>query len=311
VEQDAEPADELRTVARLTFRDPINAPTLRDKLRLAYNAVHPVAAGGSSTENTSAVDGDDLVDVPGLLVDTDEAFNADQTSGAMSNQWYVRMVGTVGDTQTVLRQMQQDLDSTPVLPSSSKVGGQVAGDTRSLAIAALLASLIGIVAYIWVRFQHLIFGLAAVVALVHDVLITLGAIALSAYVANLLGFLLIEEFKINLTIVAALLTIIGYSLNDTIVVFDRIREVRKLRGGRLDEQIANESINQTLSRTVLTGMTTLLCIVSLMVFGGGAIFDFALALLIGIIVGTYASIFIATPVMLAVRPKAEPVAAGK
>jgi preprotein translocase SecF subunit len=114
-----------------------------------------------------------------------------------------------------------------------------------------------------------------------------------------------------MTSIAALLTVLGYSVNDTIVVFDRIRETRKLRGGRLDAGVVNESINSTLARTLLTSLTTLLSVAMLMVFGGGAIFDFALALFIGVIAGTYSSAFISTPVMLAVRPKAAPAGAGK
>jgi len=114
-----------------------------------------------------------------------------------------------------------------------------------------------------------------------------------------------------MTSIAALLTVLGYSVNDTIVVFDRIRETRKLRGGRLDAAVVNESINSTLSRTLLTSLTTLLSVSMLMLFGGGAIFDFALALFIGVIAGTYASAFISAPVMLAVRPRTTAASAGK
>ena len=130
----------------------------------------------------------------------------------------MRMTATPQQTEAVLQRMKQDLASTPVFPSSSTVGGQVAGDSRSLAVAALVASWLGIIIYVWVRFQNLIFGLAAVIALVHDVLVTVTAIAVSAYLTGIFGFLLVDDFKINLTIVAALLTIIGYSINDTIVI---------------------------------------------------------------------------------------------
>ena len=143
----------------------------------------------------------------------------------------------------------------------------------------------------------MIFGVAAVVALVHDVLITIGAIAISAYVANALGFLLIDEFKINLTIVAALLTIIGYSVNDTIVVFDRIREVRG-KSPDVTTEMVNLSINQTLSRTILTSFTTLIVTIVLYMMGGSGIHGFAFAFSVGIIVGTYSSIFVASPIML-------------
>ena len=128
-------------------------------------------------------------------------------------------------------------------------------------------------------------------------LITLGVIALSAYVANYLGFLLIYEFKIGLPVLAAFLTIIGYSLNDTIVVFDRIREV-KGKSPQLTEQIVNKSINQTLSRTLLTSFTTLLVVVILYIGGGQGIHAFAFSLVVGVIVGTYSSIFVAAPVLV-------------
>ena len=118
------------------------------------------------------------------------------------------------------------------------------------ALGALFASLLCIIGYIWFRFQRVIYGLAAVVALLHDVLITLGAIAISFWLAPIFGFLLLDQFKISLTVVAALLTIIGYSLNDTIVVFDRIRET-KGKAPKLTGEMVNVSINQTLSRTCL------------------------------------------------------------
>jgi len=133
--------------------------------------------------------------------------------------------------------------------------------------------------------------------LLHDVLITLGAIAISYWVADALGFLLIDPFKISLTVVAALLTIIGYSLNDTIVVFDRIRET-KGKAPRLTGDMINSSINQTLSRTLLTSLTTLLVVVLLYALGGEGIHAFAFALVVGVVVGTYSSMFIASPILL-------------
>jgi SecD/SecF fusion protein len=197
----------------------------------------------------------------------------------------------------VLEGVKASVESTPVFPSSNTIGGQVAGDTQVRAAAALLASLVFIVAYIWIRFQRVMFGLAAVVALIHDVLIALGAIALSYWLAPFLGFLLIDEFKIGLPVLAAFLTIIGYSLNDTIVVFDRIREVRG-KAPYLTAEMINRSINQTLSRTLLTSFTTLIVVVILYAFGGQAIRVFAFSLVIGVVVGTYSSIFVASPVLL-------------
>jgi SecD/SecF fusion protein len=150
--------------------------------------------------------------------------------------------------------------------------------------------------------------LAAVVALVHDVAVTMGAIALSAYLVGSAGplasSLMIEKFQISLPIVAALLTIIGYSLNDTIVVFDRIREV-KGKSPRLTAEIINKSINQTLSRTLLTSFTTLLTVLILYFIGGDGIHGFAFSLVVGVIVGTYSSIFVASPALLWMSNRAE------
>ena len=217
--------------------------------------------------------------------------------GLESKSWDVLLSSTPEEADTIFTGMKQNLEGTPVWLSSSLIGSFVANRTQGLAAMALLLSLVGIVAYIWFRFQHITFGLAAVVALVHDVIITLGAIALSAYVANALGFLLIEEFKISLPIVAALLTIIGYSLNDTIVVFDRIREVRG-KSPKLTAEMINTSINQTLSRTILTSLTTLIVVAILYAFGGEGIHGFAFALMVGVLIGTYSSIFVASPALL-------------
>jgi SecD/SecF fusion protein len=211
--------------------------------------------------------------------------------------WNVKIKLPPQQAQPRLKSIQAAVADTPFFPSSNTIGAKVAGSTRMQAIYALVASLLCIVAYIWVRFQKVIFGLAAVVALVHDVLITLGLIALSAFLAPYLGFLLIDPFKIGLPVLAAFLTIIGYSLNDTIIVFDRIREVRG-KAPRLTEQMVNDSVNQTLSRTLLTSGTTLLVIVILYIAGGEVIHGFAFSLLVGVVVGTYSSIYIASPVLL-------------
>jgi len=160
------------------------------------------------------------------------------------------------------------------------VGPKVGRDLREKAILSILYAVIGIVIYISWRFE-LQYAIAAIIALAHDVLVTLGAFSI-----------LDKEF--TLVIVAAFLAIIGYSLNDTIVVFDRIRENLRRRGKNTLVQIINASINQTLSRTLLTSGTTLMVVVALFFFGGEIIHDFSFALLIGILVGTYSSIFIAS-----------------
>jgi SecD/SecF fusion protein len=164
------------------------------------------------------------------------------------------------------------------------VGPQIGHELRRQSIWAVSMGLLGIIIYISFRFQFA-FAVGAIVALVHDVLVTVG-------VYCLLGR------QLSLPTIAALLTIVGYSVNDTIVIFDRIREDLKLYRDRSFKDVANLSINQTLSRTVLTSFTTLLVVGSLLVFGGGAINDFALAMFIGMVAGVYSTIFIATPVVL-------------
>ena len=164
------------------------------------------------------------------------------------------------------------------------VGPKVGKDLRSKGLKSMIFALIGILIYISWRFE-LKFACGAVVALIHDVLITVGVFS-------------VLDKEVSLPIIAALLAVIGYSLNDTIVVYDRIREnFRKNRRAPFPITI-NKSINETLSRTLLTSGTTLLVVIALFLFGGGVIHDFAFALLVGIIVGTYSSIFVASPVVI-------------
>ncbi|KAA5543172.1 protein translocase subunit SecD [Roseiconus nitratireducens] len=212
------------------------------------------------------------------------------------SEWTVTLPMGEQSADQLMQAVGQSLGSEPVWVSSSSVGSRVAGQMIGRASVALFASLLVIIGYIWFRFQRVIYGFAAVAALIHDVLITLGAIAISYYVADALGFLLIDPFKISLTVVAALLTIIGYSLNDTIVVFDRIRET-KGKAPRLTSEMINSSINQTLSRTLLTSLTTLIVVLLLYAFGGEGIHAFAFALVVGVLVGTYSSIFVASPIL--------------
>jgi preprotein translocase subunit SecF len=165
------------------------------------------------------------------------------------------------------------------------IGPQVGSQLTHQAELATLYSLAGMLVYLWFRFE-MIYGVAAVVACFHDTIITVGMFS-------------ILNKEISLTVIAAVLTLIGYSMNDTIVVFDRIREnVKLLRRESLTE-IVNRSINQTLSRTVLTSGLTFLTVLSLYVFGGEVLRGFSLALVIGILIGTYSSIFIAAPMLVA------------
>jgi SecD/SecF fusion protein len=184
------------------------------------------------------------------------------------------------------------------LPRVTQIDPSVGAEAKTRALIAIVLSLFAIVAYIWVRFGSVRYGLAAIAALVHDVCITLGAVTACTYLATtVLGEkLLIGDFKINLAVVAAFLTLIGYSLNDTIVVFDRIRENRKK--GLLNPQIITDSINQTISRTMLTSFTTFIVVLIMYIFGGANLRDLTFAIGFGVIVGTYSSIAIAAPILL-------------
>ncbi len=163
------------------------------------------------------------------------------------------------------------------------VGPAVSSELRMTGFIAVAAGILAIVAYVWFRFEWQ-FALGAVLALTHDVIVTMGIFALF-------------QFEFDLSTVAALLTILGYSVNDTVVVSDRIREnLRKFKKMELNE-LLNLSINETLSRTILTGMTALAVLISLYVFGGEVIRNFNLAMLLGVVIGTYSSIFIAAPLL--------------
>lgn len=201
--------------------------------------------------------------------------------------------------QTVLAAMQDEMASSPVFDEVNSFDSSVASEMQVSAILAILASLVAIVAYIWFRFQAVTFGLAAVVALVHDVMIVLGVVAIASELSGTAigGILDLYDFRINLAMIAAFLTIVGYSLNDTIVVFDRIREVRG-KNPALTEGMVNESLNQTLSRTLLTSLTTFLVVSILYFRGGEGIHGFAFCLVCGVIVGTYSSIYVASPVLI-------------
>jgi SecD/SecF fusion protein len=185
------------------------------------------------------------------------------------------------------------------LPRVRQFDPSVGSEQKQRALIAIILSLFAIVAYIWIRFGNVRYGVAAIVALVHDVCITLGAVTACAYIAttSIGHFLLISDFKINLAMIAAFLTLIGYSLNDTIVVFDRIRENRG-KARLLNPQMITDSINQTISRTIMTSFTTFIVVLIMYIFGGAGLRGFTFAIGFGIIIGTYSSIAIAAPILL-------------
>lgn len=180
--------------------------------------------------------------------------------------------------------------SQPTVVKTDIVGPRFAEDLKRGSIYAVFGSLFVIFVYVMIRFEWR-FGLGAVAALFHDVLITLG-------VFSLLSGLLPFSLQIDQAIIAAFLTIVGYSLNDTVVIFDRIREFTNLFKTESYNKVVNRSVNTTLSRTIVTSSTTLLVVVTLFIFGGEVLRGFAFALIIGILIGTYSSVFVATPVVV-------------
>ncbi len=181
----------------------------------------------------------------------------------------------------------------------TKIGAQVAGEFKRDAALAVILSVLAIMGYIWLRFGDLKYSTATVVALAHDTLFVLAGIGYAHLLAETFigDAFLLDPFRLNLTMVAAILTVMGFSMNDTVVVFDRIRENRG-KYGTLTHKVINDSINQTLSRTLLTGGTTLVTIFVMYAFGGPGIHGFTFAMLVGIITGTYSSIAIASPLLL-------------
>ncbi len=184
----------------------------------------------------------------------------------------------------VTAELKKDFPKGLDIRSIDTVGPKIGKELRNDAIWAVLFALLLILIYITFRFEFR-FAVGAIIPLFHDVLITLG-------------FFLIFRLEISLDVVAAFLTIVGYSLNDTIVVFDRIRENLKSRRRESFNQIINESINETLSRTVITSFTTFLVILVLFLFGGEVIHNFSFAMLVGVVIGTYSSIFVAAPLLV-------------
>ena len=243
----------------------------------------------------------EAIDVGGLR-DTVDSVDVGDTSVTELNDPGVELTGNVKNI-AMIRIEQQDNDPaiqnesivavknalTEGFPgikflSTDSVGAKVSGELVQAGIIAVVLAVAAVLFYIWLRFEWQ-FSVGAVVALVHDVILTIGVFAL-------------VQLEFNLAIIAAILTIVGYSLNDTVVVFDRVREnLRKFKKTTLKE-VLNLSINETLSRTVMTSVTTLLALIALYVFGGDVIRGFVFAMIWGVIVGTYSSVFVASPVLL-------------
>jgi len=214
------------------------------------------------------------------------------------------------DLAAALSAVRYQMQNTPVFDEVTSFESSVAGETKQSAILAVVAALGAIVIYVWIRFENLVFGLAAVVALAHDVLVSLGCVALGSYLATVpyLGPALgLTDFKINMAMIAAFLTIVGYSLNDTIVIFDRLREIRG-KNPLVTKDLINLTVNQCLGRTLLTAFTVFITVVILYVFGGEGIHGFAFCMVVGSIAGTYSTVYIASPLVLFFMKHAGPAA---
>jgi SecD/SecF fusion protein len=267
-----------------------DGPGFEDDDGISHDALMELVNGAVESEN-----------LKGIVVAADSP-DYRSGSGARLKEWNVRLGGADEATaQRVFTRLENDVEKMAMFPLANKIGGRVSSNMQFDALKALFISLLGVVVYLWVRFQKLMYGVAAAVALVHDVLVTIGMLALSGYIVNavpgLASKLQIDSFQISLTIVAALLTIIGFSINDTIVTFDRLREI-KGKSPKLTAAMVNASVNQCLSRTILTSLTVFVTVVILYFWGGDGIHGFAFAFLIGVVAGTYSTVYIAAPVLL-------------
>ena len=264
----------IEDTLRATFGDPggkldVNTSSAD---QLAGSLREPLLQGGATISELELQD----------IVKNIEEYRA--THGGILKA-FSEISGVKGVTPQVVRALEKSTALGPfTVLSAEVVGPKIGADLRRQAILATLYALAGMLVYVAFRFEW-IYGVAAVVAVFHDTLITIGLFS-------------IFHKQISLTVVAALLTLVGYSMNDTIVVFDRIRENLKLMRRESFESLINISVNQTLSRTILTSGLTLLTALSLWLFGGEVLNGFSLALVIGIIVGTYSSIYIASPILL-------------
>jgi preprotein translocase SecF subunit len=255
-----------RLIELAFVQETVPASDVRDALAsigLSDVEVQNVDSGGATGAN------------PGVILRfKEEALTTDETGGSPTAQIITALKERVSGLEVDVRREES-------------VGPKIGSELRGDAIKAIAFALGAILIYISIRYE-LIFAIGAVVALFHDLMVTLGLFSLL-------------NLELSLPIVAALLTIAGYSINDTIVLFDRIRERRKAEQRKSFEDVINGSINQMLSRTIVTSVTTLFAALSLYLFGGAVIHDFAFAIVVGVVIGTYSSIFIASALVLTIQ----------
>jgi SecD/SecF fusion protein len=265
--------------------------------------IHEIPTRGFKVIPLTAADGKHTDDpnVPltrAVMVSKDDNFPF-----AEGNEWRERVAGT--EWQVV----QTALAREELFKSVTSFDAVVAGQAKMAALIAIGLSLILIVAYVWVRFGGIRYGIGAILSLMHDAVVAVAATVLSGvlytYVFHKHPFLLISDFKINLTMIAAYLTVIGYSVNDTIVIFDRVRELRGKSNAPLSAKLVNDAINQCFGRTIWTTFTVFIVVMIMYIWGGEAIRGFSFAMLCGVVTGAYSTLAIASPMLLATASAAD------
>ncbi|MCE9560731.1 MAG: protein translocase subunit SecD [Planctomycetes bacterium] len=279
----------------LTFSQPTSRAYVQELLSREFKKV-----GASGEGDTFSINGDRNTEEAGRFTKmTVDVSNNPALAKLKAPDADPEKKSQLATLSKILAETKQSFESAPEPERLEVFDSQLAKETRTKAFWAIALSWIAILLYLWFRFGNWTFGLAAVLCLIHDLCFTLGAIAACHYLHLIPGtsFLGLEDFKIDLVTVAALLTLVGYSVSDTIVVFDRIREVRG-KNPKLIPQMINDSVNQTLSRTILTATTVFLVSIVLYAFGGEGVHLFAFVMVMGVLVGTYSSIFVAAPLLL-------------
>jgi SecD/SecF fusion protein len=255
----------------------VDAQTLRTELAKDFGSVPVVKA--VDTRNSFNI-------VTSYLIND----SSDDASERAMEKLYEGVINISGATTSLEHFKDTEIPGEVTLTSSSKVGPTIADDIKTSSLYAGLFSLLLIFLYIFIRFNKWQFSMGAVAALFHDSLIVLGLF-------SLLWNVLPISLEVNQAFIAAILTVIGYSINDTVIVFDRIREYLGIYTQKPVDEVLNMAINSTFSRTIITSLTTIVMLLPLFIFGGGSIRGFAFAIIIGILVGTYSSIFVATPIV--------------
>ncbi len=274
-----QPVEALKT----RFRNMRLQPDYQDLPWRTYE-VFAIGSAGQNSEGLPVFD-------EAVVVVADAAYNADQNPDLWATELATPEMGLV----------RAALDTEQTLRRVSQFKPQIANQSQTQALLAMLLSWAMLIGYMWVRFGRVSYGVAGVVAIVHDVCVALAFVGISGWIGGsshpIGNALLIDDFKIDMTIVAAILTIIGYSINDTIVIFDRIRELRG-RLGEVTPRMINDAVNQTFARTILTSTTTFTVVLLMYLFGGSSIRGFNFCMLVGILTGVYSTVAIAAPILL-------------